>query len=143
MESHTEHHKTPVPVLRIVIPHSKTVKEKPPTHKQSKYVLLCPQSHGGEPPKRPFKIWSQSKLQDYLCEFDEIEEVEAEITKIQSMLRYLECPLGLKEKKDDPHKYQENVKRFTQLFRVLLWQKANWPNQCLPLNWCGLSALNG
>jgi hypothetical protein len=143
MESHTEHHTVPKTLLRIVIPTSKPVKEKPPMPKQSKYVLLCPPSHPSEPPKPPFKIWSQTKLQDYLCEFNEIEQVENEITKIQSMLRWLESPLGLKEKKEDAHKYQENVKQFTQLCRVLLWQKANWPNQCLPRQWCGLSSLNG
>lgn len=143
MESHTEYHNISTPVLRIVIPNSKPVKEKAPAYKQSKYILLCPPSQGTEQPKKPFKIWSYSKLQDYLCEFDEIEEVETEITKIQSMLQYLEGPLGLKEKKEDSHKYQENVKRCTQLFRVLLWQKANWPNQCLPIHWCGLSSLNG
>lgn len=136
MESHTER-----PTLQIKVPISTNNHSiKPP--RSHKYIEFKPAAQQN-PHQKAYKIWSQPHLQNYLAKFNELEEVEIELEKIQEILRYFEGPFGQKHKKEDLHEYTENVKRTTQLFRVLLWQKANWPNQVLPQNWLGIGGFTG
>lgn len=125
MESQTK------PQLRIVAPRP----QAPP----STFVEITV----SEAPNRTYRVFSHHALQKYLSNINTLDDLEEKMANIQEILKYQESPNCRTRNKEEPHIYREEMKRVTQLFRVLLWQKANWPNQVLPRNWVGLASFNG
>lgn len=83
-----------------------------------------------------FKIFSFETLSMYLLyTINSREDIEREIKNVQDILKRLEGEIGKQLREENPQTYKESIKQSTQIFRALLWQKDNWPNQHLPHTW--------